>query len=422
VLLAIERFPRGIAVLAGLWIALFAGWTALRANGVRRVAAVVLMGAAVVGAVVALVLLGGLLLDLVVVAVFVIAAVLARAAFRVHVHLPAAARPKRPVLFMNPWSGGGKARRFNLTDEARARGIEAIELRQGDDLWQLVRDAIEEGADALAMAGGDGSQAIVAQLAAENGLPYACIPAGTRNHFALDLGVDRNDVVGSLDAFVDGGERHVDLAEVNGRVFVNNVSIGLYANAVQQPGYRDEKLRTLFETASSELQAQTTGQALRWRGPDGEDGRDAVVLVISNNLYRLGANIGSGTRPHLDEGVLGVAVASSDAPGLRVAPAAMTLRQWCCRDFTVEAEGPVPAGVDGEAVTLAPPIRFTSMPSALTVRIAPDHPGASPSTGVPRGLGKTVAKLVRIAIGAPRESVDDIRPVTERSVDEHVRS
>ena len=84
------------------------------------------------------------------------------------------------------------------------------------------------------MAGGDGSQAIVAAAAANAGVPYACIPAGTRNHFALDLGVDRNDVVGALEAFVDGGERSVDLAEVNGRVFVNNVSLGVYADAVQQ--------------------------------------------------------------------------------------------------------------------------------------------------------------------------------------------
>src|SRR5205823_9916014 len=116
------------------------------------------------------------------------------------------------------------------------RGIEPVELHMGEDLRVLVRCAIGNGADALAMAGGDGSQAIVAEEAAAHGLPYACIPSGTRNHFALDLGVDRDDVVGALDALVSGGERRVDLAEVNGRVFVNNVSLGLYAEAVQRPG------------------------------------------------------------------------------------------------------------------------------------------------------------------------------------------
>ena len=117
------------------------------------------------------------------------------------------------------------------------------------------------------MAGGDGSQAIVAAVAAELDLPYACVPAGTRNHFALDLGVDRDDVVGALDAFVDGGERRVDLAEVNGRVFVNNVSLGLYAEAVQRPGYREAKIRTILDTVPDMLGRRAAELDLRWRGP-----------------------------------------------------------------------------------------------------------------------------------------------------------
>ena len=166
-----------------------------------------------------------------------------RIAFQVHVRLPVAEPPRRPVLFINPWSGGGKAAKVNLAEEAATRGIRTVELHRGDDLVQLVHDAVAAGADALAAAGGDGTQAIVA--AAEHELPFACIPAGTRNHFALDLGVDRDDVVGALDAFIDGGEQVVDLGEVNGRVFVNNVSLGLYAEAVQSKGYRDAKIRTL---------------------------------------------------------------------------------------------------------------------------------------------------------------------------------
>ncbi|MGB0096424.1 MAG: diacylglycerol kinase family protein [Solirubrobacteraceae bacterium] len=135
------------------------------------------------------------------------------------------------MLLYNPLSGAGKAARLHLADEARSRGIESIELRPGDDLAEVVHRAVARGADAVAMAGGDGSQAAVAAIASELGLAYACIPAGTRNHFALDLGVDRADVIGALHAFVDGGERRVDLAEVNGRVFVNSVSLGLYATA-----------------------------------------------------------------------------------------------------------------------------------------------------------------------------------------------
>ena len=212
---------------------------------------------------------GAPFVDLLVVAGLLVSLAAARATLAVHVDLPDASAPRQPVLFFNPRSGGGKAERFALADEARARGIEPIELKPGEDLETLVRGAVDRGADALAMAGGDGSQAIVAAIAAERGLPYACVPAGTRNHFALDLGVDRDDVVGALDAFVDGGERTVDLAEVNGRVFVNNVSLGLYAEAVQREGYRDAKLRTLLDTVPDVLGPGGGELDMRWTGPGG---------------------------------------------------------------------------------------------------------------------------------------------------------
>ena len=171
-----------------------------------------------------------------------------------------------------------------------------------------MREAVADGADGLAMAGGDGSQAIVAAIAAELDLPYACIPAGTRNHFALDLGVDRDDVVGALDAFVDGGERRVDLAEVNGRVFVNNVSLGLYAEAVQHEGYRDAKLRTILDTVPDVLGPGGGELDLRWHGPGGHEHRSGAAILVSNNRYRLGRAVGSGTRPRIDDGLLGITV------------------------------------------------------------------------------------------------------------------
>ena len=229
----------------------------------------------------------------------------ARATFGVHVDLPARRRLAGRSCSTTRSSGGGKAERFKLADEARERGIEPIELGPPWDLEALVRGAVDRGADALAMAGGDGSQAVVAAIAAELGLPYACIPAGTRNHFALDLGVDRDDVVGALDAFVDGGERSVDLAEVNGRVFVNNVSLGLYADAVQREGYRDAKLRTMLDTVPDALGPERQGLDLRWTGPGGHEHEAGAVVLVSNNRYRLGRAVGSGTRPRIDDGLLG---------------------------------------------------------------------------------------------------------------------
>jgi len=115
--------------------------------------------------------------------------------------------PRRPVLFVNPRSGGGKAARADLAERARERGVEAVILDPGQDLAALARGAAAGGADALGVAGGDGSLAVVAAVAAAHGIAFACIPAGTRNHFALDLGVDRHDLTGALDAFTEGVER-----------------------------------------------------------------------------------------------------------------------------------------------------------------------------------------------------------------------
>jgi diacylglycerol kinase family enzyme len=323
-----------------------------------------------------------------------------RVAFGIRADLPHVPAPRQPVLFFNPRSGGGKAERFSLAAEARARGIEPIELRSGGDLEALVRDAVVGGADGLAVAGGDGSQAVVAAAAAELDLPYACVPAGTRNHFALDLGVDREDVVGALDAFVDGRERRVDLAEVNGRVFVNNVSLGLYAEAVHREGYRDAKLRTLLDTVSDVLGPGGTGLELRWTGPGGQQHRSGAAILVSNNRYRLGRGVGSGTRPRMDDGLLGITIAGPPTGrGRRGQLPQRPWREWAAPAFEVDADRPVPAGIDGEAATLHPPLLFRIRPGVLRVRIAPRHPGASPSAMLPEGVMQSLVALARIAAG-----------------------
>jgi len=245
------------------------------------------------------------------------------------------------------------------------------------------------------VAGGDGTQAIVAAVAAERGLPYVCVPAGTRNHFALDLGVDRDDVVGALDAFTKGGERRVDLAEVNGRVFVNNVSLGVYAEAVQSDGYRDAKLRTIADTVPAVLGPGEHRLDLRWTGADGRDLASGAVVLVSNDPYRLGRVLASGTRPRLDAGVLGITVGGGGA----AAPGGEKyFAEWSAATFEVRSDGPVAAGIDGEAAKLDPPLRFRSRPQALRVLIAPQHPGASPSATIPAGRRAAVRAVARIAI------------------------
>ena len=162
------------------------------------------------------------------------------------------ARPDRPVLFINPRSGGGTAARLSLDRRARDLGIQPVVLEPGQDLAALVADAVNRGADALGVAGGDGSMAVVAGRGA-HGLPFACVPAGTRNHFARDLGVLRHDVVGALEAFSTGLERSIDLGEVNGAPFVDNVILGFYGDAIRREDYRDARLRTLVATARDAL-------------------------------------------------------------------------------------------------------------------------------------------------------------------------
>jgi len=275
--------------------------------------------------------------------------------------------PERPVLFINPRSGGGKAGRADLAERARERGIDAIVLRPGDSLRAIVQEAVARGADALGIAGGDGSLAVVAGAALANGLPFVCIPAGTRNHFALDLGIDRDDLVGSLDAFIDGVERRIDVADVNGRLFLNNVSLGVYGDAVQQPSYRDAKTRTLLETAAHVLGPSGAAADVQVVDDRGRVHRDPAVVLVSNNPYWLEPPGQPGTRPSLDSGRLGVLVI--DMPRAGHSPA----RTWTTARLDVAAPARVNAGVDGEAVDLDPPLRFAIRPGALRVRVSSRH-------------------------------------------------
>ncbi len=398
----IRQFPSALFVAAGLGLSAVALWYALVRTDVVRV---VVLGLGILALIAAssIVVAEGDYGGVPLAAAIVAASAFARVAFATRAQLADVPAPQRPFLFLNPRSGGGKAVRFALADEASARGIEPVTLGPADELEALVREAVAAGADGLAMAGGDGSQAIVAAIAAEYDLPYACIPSGTRNHFALDLGVDRDDVVGALDAFVDGGERRVDLAEVNGRVFVNNVSLGVYAEAVQRDNYREAKLRTLLATLSERQSGAAAGSPeLRWRGPGGHEHSAGIAILVSNNRYRLGHAIGSGTRPRIDDGLLGITIAGypRGREGSRGEPRPQRpWREWSTSEFRVDAEGPVPAGVDGEAVTLEPPLRFRIRAGALRVRIARKHPGASPSALMPDHLGPAVQALWLIARG-----------------------
>jgi diacylglycerol kinase family enzyme len=276
--------------------------------------------------------------------------------------------PRASVLIVNPVSGGGKANGREFLRLCRDRGIEPLLVRPGEDIAAVARAAAEGGAEVIGMAGGDGSQGAVAPVAAEHDLLYVCIPAGTRNHFAADLGVDRTDIAGALDAFQKGTERRVDLARVNQRVFVNNASMGLYGKLVQSRAYRDRKFRTAIEMLPELIGPETEPFDLRFTGPDGSSFPNAQLLLVSNDPYEIDWPATPGTRGQMDRGQLGVVVVHMGPPWPR-------WKEWSTPTFRVDSAEPVEVGLDGEAVIMDPPLLFESWPSALRVRVvAPRAP------------------------------------------------
>jgi diacylglycerol kinase family enzyme len=425
VLLVIRNVPALLAALAALLVTGAAGWIAVTRRGTARRVGVVCVVAALIGAAVALIALGALgELAILAVATLVFAGASRRAfagAASPGLSAPdgsvgratGAARPTRAVLLMNPKSGGGKVERFDLVNEARRRGIEPILLEQGDDLRALAEEAART-AEVIGMAGGDGSQALVAQVAMEHNLPYVCIPAGTRNHLALDLGLDRDDVVGALDAFTGGAPHRIDLAFVNGRIFVNNVSLGIYAEVVQSQAYRNAKLETVETLLPDLLGPDAKPFDLRFHGPDGGERETAQLVLVSNNPYVLDRLGGMGSRPRLDTGQLGiVAVVIENAAAAAKLLSLDAVRQlsrfdgwleWTAAEFEVVSDAPVATGIDGEAIVLEAPLRFTIAPGALTVLLPPGVAGRSPAALQPGLTGSALRDLWQIAAGRRRSA------------------
>jgi diacylglycerol kinase family enzyme len=253
--------------------------------------------------------------------------------------------------------------------------------RPNTDVQQLARDALVRGADLLGVAGGDGTQALVAQVAAEHDVPFMVISAGTRNHFALDLGLDREDPTQCLGALRDGVEARIDLGEINGRPFVNNASFGAYAEIVDNPAYRDDKrgtaLDALPDLLSGRRGAHLTGNVdgLAIDGPQ--------ALLVSNNPYEASDLAGMGRRARLDRGVLGVIAVqvgtARQAVGLLNGAHRRGMLLVQGREVLVSSDAPtVPVGIDGESVHLPTPVRCTVRPGALRVRLPRERPGVPP--------------------------------------------
>ena len=415
----IERPLLLLATLACLAIAIGSASFALTRTGARRTAGAVFAIAAFVTPVVLSFAVGGALVAIVFVALLAVAGGTARYALgRDVASLKASPTPgvevgpaARPVLLMNPRSGGGKVERFGLVEEARQRGIEPIVLQPGDDLTQLAERAVGRGADVIGMAGGDGSQALVAAVAMRHDLAHVCVPAGTRNHLAMDLGLDRDDVVGALDAFGSAVERRIDLAFIGEQVFVNNATMGLYAKIVKSPEYRDQKARTALDMLPEMLGPGAEPLDLRFTRPDGTEVTAAHLILVSNDRYELSQPEGFGSRRSIEDGMLGIVAATfrNSNELARFVQMYATGRghrfpgwlEWTDSRFEVRSGGPVEVGIDGEAAVLEPPITFRSAPGALRVRLPHHALGYSPAASTARPSLPTLAALLRTAAGRP---------------------
>jgi diacylglycerol kinase family enzyme len=392
-----------------------AGWTSLVRRGTWRLVALAVLVLSLIGLI--LVLAAGSLLRMVIlIALLALSIGTSKVALgRDLAETPTDLHPVEParngVLLMNPKSGGGKVVRFDLEAESRKRRIRPIVLRPGDDLRALAEQAVADGADVIGMAGGDGSQALVADVARAHDIPLVVIPAGTRNHFALDLGLDRDDVVAALDAYGPAFERRIDLGLIGDRVFVNNASLGVYAVVVQSEGYRDAKMSTAMRMAPEMLGPDGRRSDLRFLGPEGTTAAPPDVVLVSNGPYRLEGITGVGTRARLDSGVLGIVTvtvdSAGDVPALMAAQAAGRLRgfrgyrEWTTPEFVVDSGEPlVEVGVDGEALRLPAPLRFQVLAGALRVRVPPGA-GSAPAALAPASPTDAVTGLLRVLAGQP---------------------
>ncbi|MET9344473.1 diacylglycerol kinase family protein [Nonomuraea sp. NPDC003804] len=298
------------------------------------------------------------------------------------------------VVVMNPGSGGGKVGRFRLVERAGRYGATVRTTGPGQGAAGIARQAVADGAAVLGVAGGDGTVSAVAAVAADAGLPLVVIPAGTRNHFARDLGLDLGDPARALEALHDGEPVRVDLGVVDSHVFVNNVSFGIYAEALLEPEYREAKARTLAEIAPQYLKGQQWVEA-SVQAP-GERIEHPQVVLVSNNAYHLGTPRHLGRRFTLASGLLGAIVfkrpAGPPPPDLFVrlrrdlrrhaigASAETGIVAWAAAQVRLDGPaGRLPAGIDGEAVELRLPATCGIRPGALRLLLPRRRPGVPQS-------------------------------------------
>ncbi len=375
----------GFAIL-GICVTVACAYWFIAYRGVVRWASLAVAVIAPVGVTVLFATRDVLWVALAVLALLLVAVAVAKAAMEpVKAVLPKrehkAAHPERAFLIMNPRSGGGKVTKFGLREKAESLGAQVAMIGGTGvtDIAALAERAVVAGADLLGVAGGDGTQALVAGIAAAHDLPFLCISAGTRNHFAIDLGLDADDPAACLDALSDGVERRIDLGRIGDRTFVNNASFGVYAEIVRSPAYRADKRGTTLQMLPDLMREEGAGHGLTASTNRARIEAPQAVLV-SNNSYEISDIAGLGRRERLDTGTLGLIAIKVDnaaqAIGLLRAGPAAGLTVLTASEVTVDsAEPEIPVGIDGETTVMPTPVRCSIKPGALRVIVPKHRPG-----------------------------------------------
>jgi diacylglycerol kinase family enzyme len=296
----------------------------------------------------------------------------------------------RAVVLLNPAAGsvasaGPGQLALRLATAFSLAGVDA-DVRPTDSRYMAaaVRGAVDAGASAVVIGGGDGTLSTAAEPLVGGTVPLGIVPLGTRNHFARDLGLD-TDLDAAARVVAAGHVRHVDVGEVNGRVFLNNCSLGLYPDLVRDR----EKQENVQDRRRWAAHARATwGSLRRFRvrtvtlRANGRVWRVTTPLVfVGNNRYETRL-LALGRRSGLDEGLLWVYVArnASRAGVLRLAARMLLGRLEQARDFEAVATEElelrtyrqhVRLAVDGEVLPMTSPLRWRARPRALAVLAPP---------------------------------------------------
>lgn len=314
---------------------------------------------------------------------------------------------KNPYLIINPKSGGGRAIKANIGTLAKKQGIHVVMTKKGVDITKSALEAVQAGADVLGISGGDGSIGAVAKVAMEHGLPIVVLPGGTRCHFARDLGLDPKQIVDSLAGFT-GVERKIDVGNINGRIFLNNASFGLYADIVDNPNYRENKVQVSRQVLQDIVAGKKKPYDLQFSHKKIAV-KKAVQVLVGVNRYNTINLLELGQRQRLDEGVIQVTAVTelnnqlvkqllrmmsiqrfnelSDIPGLY---------QWTSKSFVIKSSRKkIVVGVDGEREEYKTPVKVRIEPAALRIYLPAEGVRSRPKNPLSMSVVKKIWQTIR---------------------------